>query len=274
MGIRKYKPTTPGRRFSSVNDYAEITGKKPEKKLITPLRKTGGRGVGGRITVRHRGGGNRRKYRIIDFKRDKFDIPARVAEIQYDPNRTAFIALLNYFDGEKRYIIAPHGIQVGQVVCSGEKVEPVVGNCMPLWNIPSGMEIHNIQLRPEANSTFVRAAGASAKITAKEGNYVNVLLPSREIRRIHKTCLATIGQVSNIDNSGVVIGKAGRMRHKGRRPTVRGTAQAPVDHPMGGGEGRRAGGRHPCSPTGKLAKAGKTRKPSASSEKYIVRRRK
>ena len=274
MGIRRYKPTTSGRRFGSVSDFAEITTTVPEKSLLLPLKKTGGRNNEGKITARHRGGGSKRKYRIIDFKRNKLDIPAKVASIEYDPNRSANIALLHYVDGEKRYILAPAGLAVGQRIVSSEKVEPKIGNCMPLKNIPLGIDVHNIELRVGQGGKIVKSAGSVARTLAKEGNYVQVVLPSGEIRKIFYECKATIGQVGNKEHASCVIGKAGRKRWMGRRPHVRGVAMNPVAHPLGGGEGRSHGGRHPCSPTGLLAKGGKTRRRKALSNKFIVRKRK
>lgn len=273
MGVKKYKPTSAGRRHGSVLDFSEITRTTPEKSLVVPLKKSGGRNNQGKITARHRGGGKKRHYRIIDFKRRKDNIPAKVATIEYDPNRSSRIALLNYVDGEKRYILAPDRITVGENVMSGEKVEAKLGNCMPLKNIPAGMAIHNIELQIGHGGQLVRSAGNVARILAKEGKYVNVVLPSGEVRKIFYECRATIGQISNADHMNISLGKAGRKRWKGRRPHVRGTAMNPVAHPLGGGEGRSHGGRHPCSPTGKLAKGGKTRKKSAYSDKYIVRKR-
>jgi large subunit ribosomal protein L2 len=274
MGIRRYKPTTNGRRFGSVSDFAEITTTVPEKSLLLPLKKTGGRNNEGKITARHRGGGSKRKYRIIDFKRKKLDIAAKVASIEYDPNRSANIALLHYVDGEKRYILAPAGLAVGQRIVSSEKVEPQIGNCMPLKNIPLGIDVHNIELRVGEGGKIVKSAGSVARTLAKEGNYVQVVLPSGEIRKIFHECKATIGQVGNTEHASCVIGKAGRKRWMGRRPHVRGVAMNPVAHPLGGGEGRSHGGRHPCSPTGLLAKGGKTRKRKALSNKFIIRKRK
>jgi large subunit ribosomal protein L2 len=274
MGIRLYKPTSPGRRFGSVSDFSEITRTTPEKSLVVKIKKTGGRNNQGRITCRHRGGGHKPKYRVIDFRRNKLGVPAKVASIEYDPNRTCRIALLHYLDGEKRYILAPKGISVGQEVVSGEMAEPLVGNTMTLEKIPPGLAIHNVELRPGQGGKLVRSAGSQASIQAKEGSYANVLLPSGEVRRIHMKCKATIGQVGNLDHQNIKIGKAGRNRWRGIRPTVRGSAMNPVAHPMGGGEGRRAGGRHPCSPTGVLSKGGKTRSPRKESNKNIVRKRK
>jgi len=273
MGIIKYKPTSAGRRHGSVTDFKEITRTFPEKSLVERIRKTGGRNSEGKITARHRGGGNKRLYRLIDFKRRKDNITAKVATIEYDPNRSSRIALLHYSDGEKRYMIAPEGITVGEIVESGEKVEPKIGNCMPLKNIPAGMPIHNIELQIGHGGQLVRSAGNAGRVLAKEGTYVHVVLPSGEVRKIFHECRATIGRVSNIDHMNVKLGKAGRKRWMGRRPHVRGTAMNPVAHPLGGGEGRSHGGRHPCSPTGKLAKGGRTRSRKASSNKYIVRKR-
>jgi len=273
MAIREYKPTSPGRRSGNVSTFDSVTKHRPEKALTVPLRKTGGRNQHGKITARHIGGGSRRYYRIIDFKRNKVDVPARVAAIEYDPNRSANIALLHYRDGEKRYILAPVGLRVGDEVVAGEKVEPRVGNCMPLREIPLGLQVHNIELVPGKGGQIVRSAGASAQLSAKESKYAHLILPSGEIRKVHQECRATIGQVGNLEHNSISLGKAGRRRHMGRRPHVRGVAMNPVAHPMGGGEGRSAGGRHPCSPTGVLAKGGKTRKKRALSNKLIVRRR-
>jgi len=274
MGIRIYKPTSPGRRSGSVNDYAELTAAKPEKSLCRRIKKNGGRNHSGITTTRFLGGGARRIYRIIDFKRDKDGIPAKVATIEYDPNRNCFISLLNYADGEKRYILAPLGIKVADKVESGPSCEPKIGNAMPLGAIPAGMEVHNLEMTAGQGGKLVRGAGSAARIMAKEGNWVTVVLPSGEMRMLRKECRATIGQVSNPDDQNVSLGKAGRTRHLGRRPHVRGKAQNPVSHPMGGGEGRANGGRHPCSPTGVLAKGGKTRNRRKPSSKRIIRRRK
>ena len=273
MGIIYYKPVTAGRRFASVSEFSEITKTKPEKSLLAPLRKTGGRNTEGKITAQHIGGGSRRHYRIIDFKRKKDNIPAKVASIEYDPNRSARIALLHYVDGEKRYILAPDKLQVGQTVMSGNKVEPEIGNCMTLKNIPLGLDIHNIELRVGQGGQLVRSAGGVAKLLAKEGNYAHIVLPSGEVRKVFDGCRATIGQLGNLDHSNIRLGKAGRNRWKGIRPRVRGVAQNPVAHPLGGGEGRSGGGRHPCSRTGLLAKGGKTRKKKAISNRFIIRRR-
>ncbi|MFC1737685.1 50S ribosomal protein L2 [Planctomycetota bacterium] len=274
MGIKIYKPTTPGRRNSSVNDYAEITTDKPEKSLCRRINKTGGRNHHGVTTCRFRGGGARKIYRLIDFKRNKDDIPAKVATIERDPNRNCFIALLHYADGEKRYILAPFGLEVGDKVISGPSSEPRIGNALPLARIPSGLAVHNIEMTAGQGGKLARGAGASARIVAKEGNWVTIVLPSGEMRMVRKECRATIGQLSNPDHQNIKIGKAGRKRHMGRRPHVRGKAQNPASHPMGGGEGRSNGGRHPCSPTGVLAKGGKTRNPRKISNNRIIRRRK
>lgn len=274
MGIRIYRPTSAGRRNSSVNDYAELTTTKPEKSLCKRIKKSGGRNHSGMTTVRFRGGGARKIYRVIDFKRNKDNVPAKVATVEYDPNRDCFISLLHYLDGEKRYILAPFGIKVGDILESGTSCEPKVGNAMPLELIPAGLEIHNIEMRAGQGGKLVRGAGNSARIVAKEGDWVTIILPSGEMRMLRKECKATIGRLSNPDHQNVRIGKAGRSRHMGRRPHVRGKAMNPVAHPMGGGEGRANGGRHPCSPTGVLAKGGKTRNPRNISNKRIIRRRK
>jgi large subunit ribosomal protein L2 len=274
MGVRLYKPTSPGRRDGSVNDYAELTTDKPEKTLCKRIKKNGGRNHYGVTTVRFRGGGARKIYRIIDFKRKKDNVPATVSTIEYDPNRDCFISLVTYSDGEKRYILAPLGISVGDSIESGESCEPKIGNAMPLRSIPAGMEIHNIEMIAGQGGKLVRGAGNAAKIAAKEGDWVTIILPSGEMRMIRRECRATIGRVSNPDHQNIKIGKAGRKRHMGRRPRVRGKAMNPVDHPLGGGEGRSNGGRHPCSPTGVLAKGGKTRNPRKPSNKRIIRRRK
>ncbi|WP_206830601.1 50S ribosomal protein L2 [Alicyclobacillus fructus] len=274
MGIKKYRPTSPGRRFMSVSTFEEITTDKPEKSLLVPLKKKAGRNNQGRITVRHRGGGHKRMYRIIDFKRNKDGVPAKVATIEYDPNRSARIALLHYLDGEKRYIIAPHGLKVGDVVMSGEDVDIRVGNALPLRSIPVGTVIHNIELYPGHGGQLARAAGASAQLMAKEGDYAQVRLSSGEVRKIRLECRATIGQVGNLDHENITLGKAGRSRWLGRRPTVRGSAMNPVDHPHGGGEGKAPIGRKsPMSPWGKPTLGKKTRKKNHPTDKYIVRRR-
>ena len=255
-------------------DFAEITKRTPEKQLSKGQAKTGGRSNQGKITARHRGGGHKRLYRQIDFRRGKLDVPAKVAAIEYDPNRSANLALLQYADGDKRYVLAPQGLGVGEDVVSGERVEPKVGNAMPLANIPLGLMVHAVELRPGDGACIARSAGSVVQLSAREGNYAVLTLPSGETRRIHVRCRATIGQVGNLDHQNVRIGKAGRKRHKGRRPHVRGVAMNPVDHPMGGGEGRSAGGRHPVSPTGKLAKGAKTRRRRNPTENFIIRRRK
>lgn len=273
MGIKTFTPVTPSRRFMTVSDFSEITRDEPEKSLLLPLKKSGGRNFYGRITARHRGGGHKRQYRIIDFKRDKHGIPAKVASIEYDPNRTARIALLHYADGEKRYIIAPLGLQVGDILTSGPEAEVKVGNALPLARIPTGIPIHNIELVPGKGGQLVRSAGGSAVILSKEGKFARIKLPSGEIRLILLTCMATIGQVGNLEHEGISIGKAGRSRWLGWRPRVRGVAMNPVDHPMGGGEGKTSGGRHPVSPWGMPTKGYKTRKKNKLSNKYIVVRR-
>ena len=274
MGIKSYRPTSAARRHGTVLDYAEITRTRPEKSLIETLHKTGGRNNHGHITARHRGGGHKAVWRKIDFKRTKDGIPALVASVEYDPNRSANIALLHYADGEKRYIVAPVGLAVGQKVLSGPTAEPLPGNCLPLSNIPVGVEIHNIELMPGRGGQICRSAGSAAQLGAREGEYAVITMPSGEVRRIHVSCRATIGRVGNVDHQNVSLGKAGRKRHMGRRPHVRGTTMNPVDHPLGGGEGRTKGGRHPCSPTGVLAKGGKTRRPRHPSDTFILRRRK
>ena len=275
MAIRRFKPTSPGRRHGSVLEFRkDITTDTPEKSLLAPLKKSGGRNAHGRITSRRRGGGARRHYRIIDFKRDKDGIPAKVKTIEYDPNRSANIALLVYADGEKRYIIAPKGLEVGRVVTNGEGSEPKGGNAMKLKDIPIGLDVHNIELVPGKGGQVARSAGTVCRLMAREGKYAVIVMPSGEMRRVHVECRATIGATGNQDHQHVSLGKAGRARHKGRRPKVRGSAMNPIAHPMGGGEGRSGGGRHPCSPTGVLAKGGRTRKPTKASDKLIIRRRK
>lgn len=275
MGIRYYKPTSPGRRNASVSDFADITDpkKKPEKSLTIRLKKHSGRNNQGKITVRHRGGGARKMYRIIDFRRIKDDVPAEVLAIEYDPNRSARIALIQYSDGTKSYILAPLGLKAGQKVYNGPASEPNVGNCIPLANIPPGTTIHNIEMRPGKGGQLCRSAGTSATLNAREGKWAQITLPSGEVRRVHSSCRATIGSLSFPEHSSINLGKAGRTRWKGRRPHVRGVVMNPVSHPMGGGEGRSSGGRHPCSPTGVLAKGGKTRNPRKTSKKSIIRRR-
>lgn len=272
MAIRKVKPTSPGRRFQVFSTFEEITRTSPEKSLLKVLKKTGGRNAHGRITSRHRGGGHKRHYRIIDFKRDKTGIPAKVATIEYDPNRSARIALLHYSDGEKRYILAPVDLHVGDVIEAGEKADIKPGNSLPLGNIPLGTHLHNIELRTGRGGKIVRSAGAFAQLMAKEDRYAQVKLPSGEVRLVLLTCTATIGQIGNTDHENRSRGKAGRSRWLGRRPKVRGVAMNPVDHPMGGGEGRSSGGRHPCSPWGQPSKGFKTRNKRKSS-RLIVKKR-
>lgn len=275
MAIRKYKPTSNGRRGMSVSDFAEITTDKPEKSLLEPLKKKGGRNNQGKMTVRHQGGGHKRKYRVIDFKRNKDGVPGRVATIEYDPNRSANIALIHYKDGEKRYILAPKGLKVGMEVNAGPDADIQVGNALPLKNIPVGTTVHNIELKPGRGGQLVRAAGSEAQLLGKEGKYVLVRLRSGETRMILATCRATVGQVGNLEHELINVGKAGRSRWKGIRPTVRGSVMNPNDHPHGGGEGRAPIGRKsPMSPWGKPTLGLKTRKRNKPSDKYIVRRRK
>ena len=274
MAIRKYKPTSAGVRGMSVSTFEEITRREPEKSLVVSLSKSGGRNSLGRVTVRHRGGGAKRKYRIIDFKRNKDGIPAKVASIEYDPNRTANIALLHYVDGEKRYILAPEGLKVGAVVESGEHADIVVGNALKLKDIPVGTNVHNIELKPGKGAQLVRSAGSEAQLMGKEGKFAQLRLPSGEFRLIHLECKATVGQVGNLTHELITVGKAGRSRHMGKRPHVRGSVMNPVDHPHGGGEGRTPIGRpSPMTPWGKKALGLKTRKKSKKSDMYIVRRR-
>ena len=273
MAIKIYKPTSAGRRNSSVNIREELTTSKPEKSLLVPLKKKGGRNHTGMITMRHRGGGHKQMYRIIDFKRNKDSQPAEVKTIEYDPNRSCNIALVQYGDGEKRYILAPIGLKVGQQIFSGEGAEPRMGNCLPLAKIPVGLEVHNIEMIPGQGGKMVRSAGGVARLVAKDGKFAHVVLPSGEMRMVNAACRATLGQLGNIEHFSVRLGKAGRSRHLGIRPRVRGSAMNPVAHPMGGGEGRRAGGRHPVSPWGQLAKGGKTRKRRKANNKMILRRR-
>jgi large subunit ribosomal protein L2 len=273
MAVKKYKPTTPGQRGMTGSTFEEITKSTPERSLTVVQRKHGGRNAYGRVTVRHRGGGNRRFIRIVDFKRDKRNIPAKVAAIEYDPNRTARLALLNYVDGEKRYIVAPLGLKVGDSVLSGPQAEIRAGNSLPLANIPVGTLVHNIELKEGKGGQLVRTAGGSAQLLAKEGEYAQIRLPSGEVRLVRQVCYATIGQVGNLDHSNIKLGKAGRKRHLGVRPTVRGTAMSPRDHPHGGGEGRQpAGMPGPKTPWGRPARGYKTRN-NKKSDKYIVRRR-
>lgn len=272
MGIRKYKPTTPGRRFASVSDFAEITRDHPEKSLLRPIHKSGGRNNDGRITSRRRGGGHKRRYRVIDFRRhDKDGVPAKVAHIEYDPNRSANIALLHYADGEKRYIIAPNKLHQGDRIEQGPAADIKPGNCLPLTNIPLGTVIHAVEMRPGGGAKIARSAGVSVQLVAKEGKYAQLRMPSGEIRNVEAACRATIGEVGNSDHGNITWGKAGRMRWKGQRPKVRGVVMNPVDHPHGGGEGRTSGGRHPVSPWGKPE--GRTRRPNKASDRLIVRRR-
>lgn len=273
MGIRKVHPTSPGRRFQTYSTFAEITRAEPFKGLVEPLKKTGGRNSGGRVTAWHRGGGHKRRYRVIDFKRDKENIPAKVASIEYDPNRSANIALLNYRDGEKRYILAPVGLSVGDTVLTASDADIKPGNCLRLSDIPLGTVVHNVELKPGKGAQLARSAGCSTQLIAKEGNHAILRLPSTEMRMVPISCRATIGQVGNIDHENRSLGKAGRSRWMGIRPHVRGVAMNPVDHPMGGGEGRSSGGRHPCTPWGVPTKGYRTRK-SKRSDKLIVRRRK
>jgi large subunit ribosomal protein L2 len=273
MAIKKTKPTSPGRRFQEFSPFTEVTTSTPEKSLLSKIKKTGGRNANGRITVRHRGGGQRRHYRIIDFKRDKDGIPAKVATIEYDPNRSARIALLHYVDGEKRYVLAPLNLRVGDVVQSGSGADIKPGNCLPLAEIPLGTQIHNIELRLGKGGQIVRSAGTFAQLMAKEKKYALIKLPSGEVRMVLLKCKATVGRLGNTEHEGIALGKAGRARWLGRRPSVRGVAMNPVDHPMGGGEGRSSGGRHPCSPWGKPTKGFRTRT-NKTTNRYIVKRRK
>jgi|TARA_B100001741_G_C16505572_1_gene576930 large subunit ribosomal protein L2 len=276
MAVKRLKPDTPSRRYMSVSTFEEITRNKPEYSLTVPIRKTGGRNHHGKITSRRRGGGHKRRYRIIDFKRNKFDVKGEVFSIEYDPNRSSRIALIHYADGEKRYIIAPDGIKVGDSIVSSknEKVSFDTGNCMPLKFIPDGMLVHNVELKPGKGAQMVRSAGAYARIMANEGGLITLKLPSNEMRMVSENCLATIGTVGNKSHENVVIGKAGRSRWLGKRPKVRGVVMNPVDHPHGGGEGKTSGGRHPVSPWGMPTKGYKTRKKNKLSNKFIVKRRK
>jgi large subunit ribosomal protein L2 len=271
MPVRKRKPTSAGRRFQSVSDFSEITTAKPERSLTKPKPRTGGRNAYGRMTARHKGGGHKRRYRVVDFKRDKDGVPARVASIEYDPNRTARIALLHYVDGEKRYILAPNGLAVGDRLQSGHGAEIRVGNALPLRYIPVGTTVHNVELKAGAGARLGRSAGASIQLVAKEGQFATLRLPSTEMRRVPIDCRATVGEVGNTEHGLISLGKAGRNRWKGRRPHTRGVAMNPVDHPLGGGEGKSSGGRHPVSPWGK--KEGRTRKKNKASDALIVRRR-
>ncbi len=273
MANRKYKPTSPGRRFYTVQSFDEITSTTPYRPLTRPLKKSGGRNNTGEVTMWWRGGGHKRAYRVIDFRREKFDIPAKISTIEYDPNRSARIALVTYADGEKRYILHPLGTKVGDTILSGDQVDILPGNALPLKNIPLGTQVHNVELRPGKGGQLARSAGASVQVVAKEGKYVTLRLPSGETRLIMPQCLATIGQVGNLDHENVRVGKAGRQRWRGRRPHVCGNAMNPVDHPLGGGEGHAAGGRHPVSPWGMPAKGYKTRK-KKPSDRFILSRKK
>ena len=274
MGVKEFRPTSAGRRFMSGLTYEEITETKPEKSLVTRIKKTGGRCNTGRIATRHIGGGHKRRYRIVDFRRDKLEIEGKVASIQYDPNRSANIALVHYVDGEKRYIVAPLGLKVGDKIVSSRKGDTEIkeGNSLPLKLIPVGTLVHNVEVKPGKGAQLARSAGSFAQLVAKEGDYATVRLPSGEVKLVHLSCSATIGQVGNIEHENITIGKAGRSRWMGIRPTVRGVAMNPVDHPLGGGEGRSKGGRHPCSPWGQLSKGLKTRK-NKRTDKFIVKRR-
>jgi len=274
MAIKRFRPITPSQRFRTVPDFEEITSTIPEKSLLEPLKKSGGRNNRGRITAYHRGGGHKRHYRRIDFRREKFGIPARVASIEYDPNRSARIALLHYIDGEKRYILAPEGVRVNDTLVSGEQAEIRVGNCLPLERMPLGTTVHNVELRPGKGAQMIRSAGSMAQLVAKEGNKATLRMPSTEVRTVPVTCYATIGQVGNLAHKNVVWGKAGAARWRGWRPITRGVAMNPVDHPMGGGEGRSSGGRHPCTPWGKPTKGFKTRSKRKPTDHLVERRRK
>jgi large subunit ribosomal protein L2 len=273
MAIRKYQPTSAGRRFQTVQVFDEITTSTPHKPLTEPNRKSGGRNNRGEITSWWRGGGHKRLYRIIDFKRDKRDIPGKVATIEYDPNRSAWIALVTYADGEKRYILQPLGLKVGDAVVAGENVDILPGNTLPIKNIPLGTMVHNVELRPGKGGQIARSAGSAVQVVAKEGDYASMKMPSGEIRRILVSCMATIGQVGNLDHENVSIGKAGRSRWLGKRPHVRGVAMNPVDHPLGGGEGKTSGGRHPVTPWGMPTKGYKTRNKKKSTNQFIIQRR-
>jgi large subunit ribosomal protein L2 len=273
MGIRSFKPTSAGRRFYTVSDFKELTTDRPLRTLLEPKPSTGARNAHGRITSRFRGGGHKRRYRVIDFKRNKIGVPAKVAHIEYDPNRTARIALLHYADGEKRYILAPDGLKQGDTVVSSRSADIKPGNCLALRDIPAGTMIHNIEMKKGKGGQLVRSAGVAAQLMAKDREYAQVKLPSGEVRKVHVECRATVGQVSNIDHQNISLGKAGRKRWLGRRPHNRGVSQNPVDHPMGGGEGRTSGGRHPCSPWGQLSKGLKTRN-NKRTDTMIIKHRK
>jgi large subunit ribosomal protein L2 len=272
MGLKKFRPITPTQRHTLTPDFSELTRRKPVKALTEALSKTGGRDNYGHVSMRWRGGGHKRRYRVVDFRRDKIGVPARVASIEYDPNRSARIALLNYADGERRYIVAPEGLQVNDLLMSGAEAEIKVGNCLPLKNIPLGTSVHNVETYPGRGARVARSAGSYCQLMAKEGDYAQLRLPSGEVRSFHVNCRATVGQAGNLDHENISYGKAGRRRWLGRSPSVRGVAMNPVDHPMGGGEGKSSGGRHPCSPWGKITKGLKTRKRKLT-DRLIVRRR-
>ncbi|MGA9755043.1 MAG: 50S ribosomal protein L2, partial [Desulfobaccales bacterium] len=269
MALISRKPTSPGRRFQTATDFAEITRSEPEKSLVQALKKSGGRNCYGRVTARHRGGGHKRQYRLIDFKRNKLEVPAKVATIEYDPNRTTRIALLHYVDGEKRYILAPQELRVGDMVVSSQEADIKPGNALPLKNIPTGTLVHNVELKPGKGGQMARAAGSAAQLMAKEGKQAHLKLPSGEVRMVPLDCRATIGQLSNVEQENVSLGKAGRKRWQGKRPHVRGVAMNPVDHPMGGGDGKSSGGRNPCTPWGVPTKGYKTTKPKASDRDIV-----
>ncbi|HEY7923595.1 MAG TPA: 50S ribosomal protein L2 [Vicinamibacteria bacterium] len=273
MPIKQYNPTSPGRRFVTTLDFSELTKKAPERKLTEPLRRSGGRNNKGRITVWFRGGGHKRRYRVVDFRRDKKNVPAKVAAFEYDPNRSARLALLHYVDGDKRYILAPEGLKLGQTVVAGDSADILPGNALPLKLIPAGTMIHNLELRLGKGAQLVRSAGAAAQLVAKEGDYAQVKLPSGEVRQVHAECVATVGQVGNIEHKNVSLGKAGRKRWLGKKPHNRGVSMNPIDHPHGGGEGRTSGGRHPVTPWGKPTKGAKTRN-NKRTQRFIVKRRK
>ncbi len=274
MGIKQLKSVTPGSRFASRSDFSELTARSPEKRLTRSLRKTGGRNNTGRITIRHRGGGHKRRYRIIDFKRNKYNVPGKVLTVEYDPNRSANISLIQYSDGDKRYILSPVGLKVDDVVISSENAPLKIANALPLKNIPTGLFVHNIELEPGKGGQMARSAGASAQVMAHDNGFCTLKLPSGEVRMVHENCIASIGQVGNRTHEQIVSGKAGRSRWLGRRPSVRGVAMNPVDHPMGGGEGKSSGGRHPTTPWGKPTKGYKTRKKNKKSNNMIIKRRK
>jgi len=273
MGVKKFRPVTPSQRFRTVKDGSEITRSEPERSLLEPLKSSGGRNNRGRMTVRYRGGGHKRRYRRIDFKRNKIGVPGRVAAIEYDPNRSANIALIHYADGEKRYILAPNRLAVGDTIEAGDDVDVRPGNALPLSAIPLGTTIHNVELKPGKGGQMARAAGSGVQLVAREGDFCLLRLPSSEVRRVRSECRATVGQVGNVDHENLSSGKAGASRWRGRRPNVRGVAKNPVDHPMGGGEGKSSGGRHPTTPWGKPTKGYKTRKKRKASSRHIVRRR-